>query len=300
MTSVRLLLTGCSLLALLVSPLSGQDDDPTWTGATVYRDGIEIHTGHGTIPAGGTDWAKVRRNSQGVKEGYGFYRSLTFPSGETIVYQFTARPLPEKEGLYEITLSPFRPSAVQAQTWGIDQNSLDAKFFQRYPSPFIVKDGEVTAIEVAENTKTGHKLVEYYLVSKGKPYKRGNLQIAAAAARDFQLEDVEIRVWEYDIRRNGVSLHRGGGCSGKYIWIEIPDVGRFSFTLVPSSVSAGFEPTALVRGQQISFQHGTDLYEWLSKEQVAPGDGLFKLWVRFDASKPAGFSHGASGRPPAD
>ncbi|RPJ87476.1 MAG: hypothetical protein EHM18_00960 [Acidobacteria bacterium] len=303
MINLRSLLVGFSVFTLLAFPLFGQDEDePIWTGSHGYKE-VRIHIGHGTIPAGGTDWVPTSSVSGGIKqaEGGGLYRFMTFASGITILYEFSARPLPDKDGSFEVTIGPYVPTLQQAESWKIDPRSVETGFMRKYPAPFVVKDNETIALEVAENPKTGQKLVHYYVVSKGKPFLRSNLERKAAKAREFRVQDVELRVFDYDLRRNGASLYRsGGGCSGKYIAILIPDVGRFWFTLTPPPVEARFEPSALVKDGQLWFRYGEDVYEWLSPEHIVPGDGLFNIWMRFDPpeGRQSSFSVAASSRPP--
>lgn len=296
----RLLLVGFSLLALLVFPLHGQgEDEPIWTGSHGYKD-VRIQIGHGTIPAGAADWIPTSSVSGGTKqtEGGGLYRFLTFANGTTILYEFRARPLPDEDGAFEVTIGPFTPTPKQAESWKIDRNSVETEFMRKYAAPFVVRDNEVIALEIAANPQTGQKLVHYYVVSKGKPFLRADLEGKASQAREFRVEDVELRVFDYDLRRNGESLYRSqGGCSGKFVSIMIPDVGRFTFTLAPPPPEAGFEPTALAKTAQISFRHREDKYEWLSREQIVPGDGLFTVWMRVDPPEGSyGFSVGASSR----
>ena len=302
MITLRSLLVSLSVFALLAFPLYGQgEDEPIWTGSHVYKD-VQIHTGYGTIPAGATDWVPTQSVSGGTKqtEGVGLYRFLTFASGITILYEFRARPLPDQENAFEVTIGPYTPTEKQAASWKIDLNTVETRFLRKYPAPFVVKENEVIALEVGENPKTGQKLVHYYVVSKGRPFLRANLERTADQAREFRVEDVELAVFDYDLRRNGASLYRsGGGCSGKYIAIMIPNVGRFWFTLTPPPVEARFEPSALVKDGQLWFRHGEDVYEWLSTQDIVPGDGLFNVWMRFDP--PLGgqtFSVAASNRPP--
>jgi len=286
MTFFRRTLVTFSIVTLAFLALQAQGgDEPVWTGSYGWPNGIQIHSGHGTIPAGPSDWGKVGGGTAGMpgKGTYGFCRFLTFPSGITILYEFHARPVPDQEGVYEITLRPHELTSDQAASWRVDRNLVDAAFLQKYPAPFIVKDGEVIAIEVAENPNTGQKLVDYFVVSKGEPFLRTNLERKASQAREFRVEDVELSVFDYDIRRNESSLYKSsGGCGGRYVWIYIPGVGRFTFTLAPPPAGSGFEPTALASGKQITFRYDGDLYEWLSKRKIVPGEGLFNIWMKFD------------------
>lgn len=303
MITLRSLLVGFSVFMLLAFPLyARREDDPIWTGSHGYK-GFEIHDGYGTFPPGGPHWATTNNESGGTRqaEGIGVYRYLTFTNGITILYEIKARPLPDQEGSFEVTIGPYMPTPKQAAAWKIDINSVETRFLRKYPAPFVVKENEVIAIDVAENPKTGQKFVHYYVVSKGRPFLITNLERKASQAREFRVEDVHLSVFDYDLRRNGSSVYRSlGGCTGRYVSINIPDVGRFTFTLTPPPPEAGFQPSALVKDGQLSFKHGEDSYEWLAKADIVPGDGLFNVWMRVDPPRGPSVWVGASSGPPTE
>ncbi len=74
----------------------------------------------------------------------------------------------------------------------------------------------------------------------------------AAQARQLKAEDVELSVSGYELRGNGQSLYKtGGGCSGRFIWVDVPQIGRFVFSIVPKLEAEGFERAAYVSNQQL-------------------------------------------------
>ena len=71
----------------------------------------------------------------------------------------------------------------------------------------------------------------------------------------------------------------------RVIWVsavDIPQVGRFMFSLTARPESEGFKPTACVSDKKIVFQHGPDLYEVVSDSQIISATGAFRIWVRYD------------------
>ena len=296
MINLTRLLISCLVFLLLALPAAGQEEVPKLTGSHIYKDGIHVSTGYGIIPPETGDRQISFQGSQGtgIPGQYGLYRWIKFADGRTVAYELVILPSKQPD-LFEVALKPALLSPERLSAWKIDPASIDTRFLQKYPVPFTLGESEILAIEVAENKRTGQKFVDYYMVTRGAPFLRADLEKIEQEAREFRAEDAEISVMDFDLRVNGTSLQRsGGGVRGKFIWINIPDVGRFTFTLTPPPQSAGFEPKALVKGKQILFRVGEDRYEWLAKEQIAPGSGIYYLWMRHDPSQDSRFVRGAS------
>lgn len=69
---------------------------------------------------------------------------------------------------------------------------------------------------------------------------------------------------------------------GRFIWLDVPDTGRFLLTFEPSAKANGFEATAYLSGQHIVFSHAGNRYEITTKEPIIPASGTFSLWLRYD------------------
>jgi hypothetical protein len=136
--------------------------------------------------------------------------------------------------------------------------------------------------------------VEFFQISTDKAFAgrnpdilykviaRRNPEQLKAEARPLTVDDLTMTVADYEVRRDGEKLKSGGGASGRYIWLGIPQVGRVIFTLSTPPEGVGFEQTAIVnKGQLIFSIHGVQ-YEWISKDRIVPAEGSFYVWMKFD------------------
>lgn len=284
------------ILTLLIGAFSVDapaQDRPLWTGSVSFRDGTVIKTGVGIVPAGSIDIGTV---APGVIVGgtaaddiaaLPFIRTLSLADGRIVVYEVRVKPL-ENRRRFEVTLLPGSPTAQQAKDWNIDLGRVEATFLSNYPKPLTINNGDTLAIEVLGNARTGAKLVDYFLISDGPlPDAFGlperNSGAEAVHPRPLSISDIELSIFRFDVRRNAQSIYKSeGGMRGRFIWLDVPNVGRFILTLEPKAEANGFESTAYVSGQQIVFNHGGNRYEIATKEPIIPASGTFSLWLRYD------------------
>ncbi|MGH9841154.1 MAG: hypothetical protein ACREEM_20565 [Blastocatellia bacterium] len=126
--------------------------------------------------------------------------------------------------------------------------------------------------------------MDFFQISTGALITRRNPDKLKAEARALTLDDLMLTVTGYEVRRNGESLQAagGGGVSGRYIWLGIPQVGRAIFTLITPPEGSGFAQTATANENQLVFWIDGVQYEWLSKGRIVPADGSFHIWMKFD------------------
>jgi hypothetical protein len=154
----------------------------------------------------------------------------------------------------------------------------------RYPEPQVIDDGDSIALDVLVNPTTGVRIADRITVSS-----RGAAQSEAAdgkqRARDFSLDDVELRVSDYQLLVNGKQLTAKAaqsGCAGPLVWIYIPGRGQFAFSIKPHP-GHNFEKAGLVEDNKIVFSVKGEQFEWRSKEPILSGGaGGFNLYVRHD------------------
>jgi hypothetical protein len=283
------------ILTLLIGAFSVNalaQDRPVWTGSVSFRDGTVIKTGVGIVPAGSIDIGRV---IPGVIVGYTaaddiaalpFIRTLSLADGRVVVYEVRVKPLEDRRR-FEVTLRAGSPTAQQAKDWNIELERVDAAFLSNYPKPLTINKGDTLAIEVLGNPRTGAKLVDYFLISDGPvsdgPAPAENSGAEAVHPRPLSISDIELSIFRFDVRRNAQSIYKSeGGMRGRFIWLDVPGVGRFILTLEPKAEANGFESTAYVSGQQIVFNHGGNRYEIATKEPIIPASGTFSLWLRYD------------------
>jgi hypothetical protein len=284
------ILTLAALFGLLSASgvsLAAQGDEPVWTGGASFPGGIYIQTGHGTIPPGATDLGVTNR---GVEVGQtttssdsSFRRVLKLSDGRAIFYEVSIRPL-EDRTKFEVRLKSVSPTPAQVKEWGIDPARVETNFLKNYSAPLMVNKGDILAIDVLINPRTGVKLIDYYRISNSPLVPELNPKSFPAHARAFKAEDIELLVLKYEIRVNGETVYKSaGGFGGRFIWIDIPRVGRFLFSLAQEEAeAAGFQPTAYVSKHQIVFTHAGNRYEVVAEQPIVPGTGVYYLWMQHD------------------
>lgn len=152
---------------------------------------------------------------------------------------------------------------------------------QRYPAPTVIEDGDSLSLDVLVNPKTGAKIADRLTVSsrdvKAEP-------AATPKARDFSLDDVELRLEDYRVFVNGrarTAERAHGGCAGPLVWIYIPGRGQFAFSIKPRP-GYGFEKAGVIEENKIVFSVKGERIEWHSKLPILAGGGNFNLYVRHD------------------
>jgi hypothetical protein len=287
-------------------------DRPVWQGGVSFRDGTVIKMGVGIVPVGALDIGAVGTGtvvgmvSPNEPDVNPFIRMLKLGDGRVAIYQVRVKPLMAKKQ-FEVTLRSVTPTPKEAKEWDIDGARLESSFLGNYEKPIIVDNGDTLAIEILGNPRTGARLVDYFVFSdRPIPEVETNRDTLAKQARQLAMEDIELSVFGFDVRRNGKSIYKSeGGVRGRFIWLDVPGVGRFLFSLTPRSEAGGFVKAAYVTGQQISFSHGPDQYEIVTSQPIVPASGVYNLWTLFDPtfSSPSpnpfrgqgdGFSSGAA------
>lgn len=295
---------GLMLLAGLPGMLAVAQEQPSWRMVLQLGEGIYVKTGIGTLPPNALDLDSAYRAISGVgylarklPEGGSIRRILKLADGRAIVYEVVVKQF-ERGKNFKVTLQPVTPTAQEAAQWGIDPQHIETEFLKSYSSPLTINDGDILALDVMVEPRSGVKLVDYFLLSNGPPAKRDDPENLAGKVRQFTVEEVELSIEGYELRCNGESIHRSdeSKARGRFIWIEIPKVGRAAFTLTPHG-DDGFLPVAIVNEDRIVFTLGADRYEWISRRRIAPGSGVYRLWMRHDqiSSSPLNAADPSSG-----
>jgi hypothetical protein len=283
----RLILAATTLLPLmwLATNTVVAQERSVWGPTVTLRNGTYIQTGIGILPPDTKELTEVRPlvfGSSKLSAENSFRRLLKLADGRIIIYEVMVKEL-EEGRRFEVALRPVALGQSELQELGLDPGSVESKFLQNYSLPLIVNDGDIVALDVLANPRTGAKLVDYFRVSRAEPRLTSNLESLSATARQIAVKDIELAIVNGEIRRNGVSVHKSSiGVSGRYIWVDIPEVGRFLFSLAARVESEDFQPTAFVSGKEIVFSRGPDRYELMSDRTIVPATGVFRLWVRYD------------------
>ena len=281
-------------IALIVSALTtslaldvAAQDRPVWQGGVSFRDGTVIKMGVGFVPAGALEASPstivVGKTLPEETDSHAFIRILKLDDGRVAMYEIRIKPQ-KQQRQFEVKLRSVTSTPQVAKEWGVDPARVQSSFLRNYEVPIIVDNGDTLAIEVMQNPRTSVKLVDYFLISDHPvPEVENNRQTLAKQARVLTTEDIELSLFGFEVRKNGKSIFKsGGGIRGRFIWLDMPDTGRFIFSLTPNSEAAGFSKAAYVTSQQISFTHGADQYDLITNEPIIHASGVYDLWMLFD------------------
>jgi len=259
---------------------------PTWGPAVGFANGTFIQTGIGTVPAGELEVevlnTEVATSASTPSRGV-FRRILRLHDGRAIIYEIAVSRRGDRKE-FEVTLGSWMPTSAEAREMEIDPARVEANFLGKYTAPITVNDGDLLAVDVLQNPRTGVKLVDYFRISGRRPLMGDdNSPKVAVTARPIGIENIEFMIENFDLRLNGKEIYASkGGIGGRYFWLDIPQTGRFIFSLTPLSEADGFHRDAYLARQQIVFNHGDDTYILTSERPIVTASGTFNLWMRRD------------------
>jgi hypothetical protein len=267
-----------------------------WNGTLGFGD-TTIRHGMASIPDGalklGPDGQSSSISSSDRDVAF-VVRALKLADGRSIVYKLTVNRL-ENGARFEALFQAHEPTLEQVRKWGIDPGLVENSFLSKYTQPITINNGDIISLDVLIEPRSRAKLVEFFQISTDKAFAGRNPDILykvtarlnpdqlKAEARPLTVDDLTMTVTDYEVRRDGEKLKgSGGGVSGRYIWLGIPQVGRAIFTLSTPPEGVGFEQTAIANKQQLIFSINGVQYEWLSKSSIVPAEGSFYVWMKLD------------------
>jgi hypothetical protein len=267
-----------------------------WNGTLGFGD-TTIRHGMASIPDGALKLGPDGQSSSiasSDRDAASVVRAIRLADGRSIVYKLIVKRL-ENGARFEALLQAHEPTLEQVRKWGIDPGRVENEFLSKYTQPITLNSGDILSLDVLFEPRSRAKLVEFFQISTGDPFARRNLykldEVIArrnpdnlkAEARALTLDDLTLTVSGYEVWRNGEKINGGGGgTSGRYIWLGLPQVGRAIFTLSTPPEGSGFEQTAIVNKNQLIFSIDGAQYEWISKSRIVPAEGSFYVWVKFD------------------
>lgn len=143
-------------------------------------------------------------------------------------------------------------------------------------TPQTIQSGDEIAIDMFTNPATGQKIVDHLFFEETP----GLLRLPEGSPRDFTIDDVPLTMMSPTISLNGKQLESPGmgGISGEAVYFYLPGHGRYAMSLAPN-LELGFRKLGEVRGSRISLRNGNDTWTIDCKQPVAPGGGVFNLYV---------------------
>jgi hypothetical protein len=141
----------------------------------------------------------------------------------------------------------------------------------------LVPVGGTLELVLFRNPQSGQKVVEHITILPPDP----KIMAAGPTVHDFGLADVELSVMEPRLMVNGTEEHLDfiGLAAGKTLWLNVKGKGRYTLSITPA---AGFERMGQVRGNSLNFRAGGDEIALFDTGRIAPGNGIYHLYVHFD------------------
>ena len=214
-------------------------------------------------------------------------------SGVWFGYDLTVEPI-EGTKQFKFTVKNLNPEVaqqLQGNEWfrNATAKGRNREFNISLPHPRLIDDGDTIELTLMVNRTTGDAMTDLITVRSkaSKPPSEPNNR----TARDFTLEAATLKVLDYRLLVNGQMVTEdqpSGGVSGALISIYLPDHGRFTFSMAPRE-DYGFEKTAVIEKNQISFSANGNNYAWTSKSLIFCCDGKWNLWMKHEPDyQPAG------------
>jgi hypothetical protein len=194
---------------------------------------------------------------------------------------------------FELGIGPLDFGVVDPSQW--------KKLPVAIPPAQVVKAGDSVAIEVWSDPASGQKITDYIHIQQA-PQLRGlitaptllrngmvgpiarEIPTVSGTARDYKVEDAELRLTQPSIKLNGVAqeLARVPAVSGELVWFYIADHGRYVLSLAPRP-ELGFVKAGEVRGGAVTFSMGKDQFRLECPAAIATGFAPYTLYVLHDA-----------------
>jgi hypothetical protein len=183
-----------------------------------------------------------------------------------------------------ITLGPLTP--------GRDSFELEPGWSFIAPPKFpvvpVMHAGDTASIDLMVNPSTGQKIVEYLSVERADLDPR---RVVLNPPRDFGIDDVELSLDRPHVRVNGKLIpstaDSRAGISAHVLWLFIPGEGTFVLSLWPDK---GFHKAGMLQGSAMMFRNGASEYRVECASPIAPGSGIFNVYLHYDAEAPSGRS----------
>ena len=185
-------------------------------------------------------------------------------------------------GQYRFTFSPLSITPQKMEEIFNSVKGWSILPLPRNPVTQVLNAGDTVALDLFVNPQTGQKIVDYIRVQGGQ----GRLIDAPGPTKDFSVEDASLLISEPRLSINGKLLDwkaEYGAGSSSLVSIDVPDRGRFTFSLVPRT-DLGMFKAGEIRGSTMTWRWGNDEFSLNTDKRIAPGGGAYNLYVGHDVS----------------
>ena len=288
------------VLALVLAALplaSAQAQSRRIDGGVVSRDAFsfvwEMHLNPPAPPLAQSFGTAV------LEIGSNVVQRVMLDRAQKVYFGYNARVEPLPDHMFRITFQPLSMSPELQRTLGSRASTWKMLPAPGFPAPRTIRAGEWLELPLLTGSTRGQTLTDYVTVreSEAPGFRtlesgRPNFAFAPGAPRDFNREDVELRLDQPHVvalvGRDGSAIREPGTGSpflksaddvtGTVVWVYVPTRGRYLLSLTPRQ-QAGFVKAGDVRGSSLKFRMDDDLIDILARSRIAPGQAAFNLYV---------------------
>lgn len=165
----------------------------------------------------------------------------------------------------------------------------------KYMGEILIDDGDIISLDIFENLKTKEKITDYVIITRSK--STGPRFASKRIPRDFTLDDVQIRLDNFEIKINDKSFYKSNGSgSGNNIAIYLPGKGRFIMSPF-SREGYPFQKIGTITNNELTFSYGGEDYKIISQSPILGLGGKWHCWILFEPNyipnKKDGFGSGS-------
>jgi hypothetical protein len=182
----------------------------------------------------------------------------------------------------------FEPLSLTADQLRVNFKPLGSGFrsmlIPRYPPPQVVDNGDTIALDLLVSPDGQQKVVDYLQISSTTATTTARVTSTKddSGARDFSVNDLELRVADPSVQLNGQAVPgvAMGEATGSIIWLYIPGHGRFLLSIAPLP---GFQKAGTVHHTILQFRDGGDEYEMRTSSPVIQSAKRWNVYVLRDS-----------------
>jgi hypothetical protein len=188
---------------------------------------------------------------------------------------------------FRITFQRLTMSPELQRTLGEDHATWKMLPAPAFPPPRTIRSGEVLELPLLSASR-GQRVTDYVTVRQPESRLEGfgfrvveggrpDFTFAPGPARDFKLEDIELRLDQPSVSTDRTSATFLEVVTGRVVWVYVPTRGRYLLSLRPQS---GFRKAGDVRGSTLRFAIDGEAITIASRTRIAPGNAAFNVYVK--------------------
>lgn len=144
----------------------------------------------------------------------------------------------------------------------------------------IVGNGDIIKFEVLENPAKKYSIIDYIKIyDETKPFAISFSELNPV--KDFTMDDVNLKLKDFEIFINGVLVGKMGGGSGPSMYFTVPGRGRIIISPFPRE-GYNLQKIGTIIDNKLTFTIGTEKYEIISKSPILGDGGNWNAWIFHD------------------